>query len=55
LATDIIYQFAGPNELMMGALVVAGPSNSVVVDRQGMYWMAGKVRKIGGLNSLLIF
>lgn len=27
----------------MGAIVVAGPSNSVVVDKQGMYWMAGKV------------
>lgn len=27
----------------MGALAVAGPSNSVVVDKQGMYWMAGKV------------
>ena len=28
----------------MGAQVIAGPSNSVVVDKQGMYWMAGKVR-----------
>jgi len=35
-------QFAGPNEATMGAHVVAGPSNSVVIDKQGMYWMAGK-------------
>jgi hypothetical protein len=27
----------------MGQIVVAGPSNSVVIDKQGMYWMAGKV------------
>jgi hypothetical protein len=27
----------------MGAQVVAGPSNSVVIDKQGMYWMSGKV------------
>lgn len=27
----------------MGAQVIAGPSNSVVIDKQGMYWMAGKV------------
>jgi hypothetical protein len=40
-------QFAGPNELLMGAFVAAGPSNSVVVDRQGMYWMTGKVSKLG--------
>jgi hypothetical protein len=35
----------------MGAQVIAGPSNSVVIDKQGMYWMAGKV----GLVSLLVF
>ena len=28
----------------MGSKVIAGPSNSVVIDRQGMYFMAGKVR-----------
>jgi hypothetical protein len=27
----------------MGAAVFAGPSNTVVIDNQGMYWMAGKV------------
>ena len=27
----------------MGAAIAAGPSNSVVIDKQGMYWMAGKV------------
>jgi hypothetical protein len=28
----------------MGARVAAGPACSVVVDRQSMYWLAGKVR-----------
>lgn len=28
----------------MGARITAGPTCSVVVDRQGMYWLAGKVR-----------
>lgn len=39
----IALQFAGPNEATMGAAIAAGPSNSVVIDKQGMYWMAGKV------------
>ena len=39
----IVLQFAGPNEATMGAAIAAGPSNSVVIDKQGMYWMAGKV------------
>ena len=39
----IILQFAGPNEATMGAAIAAGPTNSVVIDKQGMYWMAGKV------------
>lgn len=34
-------QFTGANA---GVLVAAGPSNSVVVDKGGMYWMTGKVR-----------
>lgn len=47
-------QFAGPNEITMGAHVVAGPSNSVVIDKQGMYWMAGKWKNTGdGTTSLL--
>ncbi len=46
-------QFAGPNEITMGAYVVAGPSNSVVIDKQGMYWMAGKWKNTGdGTTSL---
>ena len=38
----ILLQFAGPNEMTMGSDIAAGPSNSVVIDKQGMYWMAGK-------------
>jgi hypothetical protein len=37
-------QFAGPHKQFLGAKVVAGPTNSVVIDRQSMYYMAGKVR-----------
>jgi hypothetical protein len=28
----------------MGARIAAGPACSVVIDRQSMYWLAGKVR-----------
>ena len=36
-------QFAGPNKQYLGARVAAGPSNSVVIDQQGIYYIAGKV------------
>ena len=42
----ILLQFAGPNEMTMGSDIAAGPSNSVVIDKQGMYWMAGKVGRL---------
>ncbi|KAI0640772.1 RCC1/BLIP-II [Trametes meyenii] len=47
LAPKVIPQFAGPNEASMGADIVAGPSNSVVIDKQRMYWMAGKWKNTG--------
>jgi hypothetical protein len=31
----------------MGAAVYAGPTNSVVIDRQGMFWLAGKWKNSG--------
>lgn len=31
--------------MTMGSHIVAGPTNTVVVDKQCMYWMAGKVRR----------
>ncbi|KAI0793742.1 RCC1/BLIP-II [Fomes fomentarius] len=40
-------QFAGPNEISMAAHVSAGPSNSVVIDKQSMYWIAGKWKNTG--------
>ncbi|KAJ6624924.1 regulator of chromosome condensation 1/beta-lactamase-inhibitor protein II [Mycena sp. CBHHK59/15] len=43
--------FSGPNEITMGAMVTAGPSNSVVVDKQGMYWMTGKWKNSGEGSS----
>ncbi|KZT69242.1 RCC1/BLIP-II protein [Daedalea quercina L-15889] len=44
-------QFAGSNDNTRGAQVVAGPSNSVVIDKQGMYWMAGKWKNTGDGSS----
>ena len=40
----LLLQFAGPDELTMGSQIVAGPTNTVIIDKQRMYWMAGKVR-----------
>ncbi|KAF8196812.1 regulator of chromosome condensation 1/beta-lactamase-inhibitor protein II [Mycena galopus ATCC 62051] len=51
LRPKMVPNFAGPNELLMGAMVAAGPSNSVVVDRQGMYWMTGKWKNSGEGSS----
>ncbi|KAJ7695045.1 RCC1/BLIP-II [Mycena rosella] len=51
LKPKMVPNFAGANDLLMGALVVAGPSNSVVVDRQGMYWMTGKWKNSGEGSS----
>jgi len=47
LKPKVVPQFAGPNETQMGSQVIAGPTNSVVVDKQGMYWMAGKWKNSG--------
>ena len=44
-------QFAGPNEASMASHVIAGPSNSVVIDKQGMYWMTGKWKNTGDGTS----
>ncbi|KAF8194680.1 regulator of chromosome condensation 1/beta-lactamase-inhibitor protein II [Pholiota molesta] len=44
-------QFAGPNEATMASGIVAGPSSSVVIDKQGMYWMAGKWKNSGEGSS----
>ncbi|KAF7309577.1 PHD-type domain-containing protein [Mycena indigotica] len=51
LRPKIVPNFAGNKELLRGAIVCAGPSNSVVVDRQGMYWMAGKWKNTGEGSS----
>ncbi|KAJ7132156.1 RCC1/BLIP-II [Mycena epipterygia] len=51
LKPKMVPNFAGQNELLLGAFVVAGPSNSVVVDRQGMYWMTGKWKNSGEGSS----
>lgn len=45
-------QFAQNNELTRAVHISAGPSNSVVIDRQKMYWMAGKWKTSGEGVSL---
>ena len=45
--TTCLLQFAGPNEATMASAIAAGPTNSVVIDKQGMYWMAGKWKNSG--------
>ncbi|OCH96269.1 RCC1/BLIP-II protein [Obba rivulosa] len=47
LIPQVVPNFAGSNEMTRGAEVVAGPSNSVVIDKQRMYWMAGKWKNTG--------
>ncbi|KAF9038676.1 regulator of chromosome condensation 1/beta-lactamase-inhibitor protein II [Panaeolus papilionaceus] len=44
-------QFSGPNESTMAQGITAGPTNSVVIDNQGMYWMAGKWKNSGEGSS----
>nr|GAT55086.1 predicted protein [Mycena chlorophos] len=51
LRPKLVPNFAGPNEHLRATIVCAGPSNSVVVDRQGMYWMAGKWKNTGEGSS----
>jgi alpha-tubulin suppressor-like RCC1 family protein len=55
LKPKVVPQFAGPNETQMGSQVIAGPTNSVVVDKQGMYWMAGKWKNSGEGNAFSLF
>jgi len=47
------WQFAGPHKQYLGAKVVAGSSSSVVIDRQGMYYVAGKVRFLASRFMLI--
>jgi len=38
------HQFSGPDDGSLASAVSAGSTNSVVLDKRGMYYMAGKVR-----------
>ncbi|KAH0836905.1 regulator of chromosome condensation 1/beta-lactamase-inhibitor protein II [Lanmaoa asiatica] len=51
LIPKVVPQFAGPNEMTMGSQIVAGPTNTVVIDKQRMYWMAGKWKNSGEGSS----
>lgn len=43
--------------MTMGSQIVAGPTNTVVIDKQRMYWMAGKVRRrvVGSRSAAYTF
>ncbi|KAG2143761.1 regulator of chromosome condensation 1/beta-lactamase-inhibitor protein II [Suillus bovinus] len=51
LTPKVVPNFAGPNEITMGAHIIAGPSNTVVLDKQQLYWMAGKWKNSGEGSS----
>ncbi|XP_006461672.1 hypothetical protein AGABI2DRAFT_193077, partial [Agaricus bisporus var. bisporus H97] len=44
-------QFSGQSESALATTVAAGPTNSVVVDKQGLYHMAGKWKNSGEGSS----
>ncbi|KAF8521621.1 regulator of chromosome condensation 1/beta-lactamase-inhibitor protein II [Hysterangium stoloniferum] len=47
LVPKLVPQFAGPKDLTRGYKIAAGPTNSVVIDKNKMYWMAGKWKNSG--------
>ncbi|KAG8905221.1 hypothetical protein FRB99_000441 [Tulasnella sp. 403] len=47
LSPTLVPQFSTENDLVRGLLVAAGPTNSIIVDRQRMYHMAGKWKNSG--------
>ncbi|THH33373.1 hypothetical protein EUX98_g865 [Antrodiella citrinella] len=51
LIPQSVPQFSGPNEITMGLHIAAGPSNSVVIDKQNMFFMAGKWKTTGDGSS----
>jgi len=51
LAPKLIPQFTGGNPTSSAKFIAAGPTNTVVVDQQQMYWMAGKWKTSGDGSS----
>ncbi|TFK95198.1 RCC1/BLIP-II [Pterulicium gracile] len=51
LKPKVVPQFSGGSVTQTADIVTAGPTNSVVVDKQGMYWMAGKWKNSGEGSS----
>ncbi|KZT59067.1 RCC1/BLIP-II protein [Calocera cornea HHB12733] len=47
LTPTLVPQFAGANEMTRGAFVAAGPTATIVIDRQRMLLMAGKFKTSG--------
>lgn len=47
LVPKVVPSFAGPNPATTAKEIAAGPANTVVIDKQNMYWMAGKWKNTG--------
>ncbi|THG99799.1 hypothetical protein EW026_g2605 [Hermanssonia centrifuga] len=51
LIPKVVPHFAGPNEKTRAGQIITGPTNTVVIDRQQMYFMAGKWKNTGEGSS----
>lgn len=47
LIPKTVPQFAGPNKSTMAQDIAAGPTSTLVIDRQRMFWLAGKWKNTG--------
>ncbi|KAJ3576562.1 hypothetical protein NP233_g354 [Leucocoprinus birnbaumii] len=46
-----VAQFSGSNDASLASIISAGPTSSVIIDKQGMYYMAGKWKNSGEGSS----
>ncbi|KXN84132.1 hypothetical protein AN958_00402 [Leucoagaricus sp. SymC.cos] len=51
LKPKAVPQFSGQNDASLASAVAAGPTNSVVIDKQGLYYIAGKWKNSGDGSS----
>ncbi|GJE93212.1 RCC1/BLIP-II protein [Phanerochaete sordida] len=47
LLPKVVPSFSGPNPATTAKAITTGPTNTVVIDQQNMYWMAGKWKNTG--------
>ncbi|KAF5316310.1 hypothetical protein D9619_006834 [Psilocybe cf. subviscida] len=51
LKPKVVPQFSGPNDNSTASAIASGPTSSVVVDKQGMFYIAGKKYQLPPLGS----